>query len=156
LGRRQFNDRPLAPSPLIGDQPFGRVRRRPNRRSRLWEYYAGSKRVVTTEVFFWSAGNVNELQERYGHVWQASPHLDFCVKMNQLLIAEYQPKGVIFPGISNFGNLAHKFELGQAGSCTDEHNGHALVKHFRQKGGNVAWFVTKHWTGAFGFSTDQK
>src|SRR5208337_2764288 len=73
----------------------------PSRSSKRWKgkihRLFDGKPVVLAELFFWSASS-RDFNRRFGDVWR-SPHLDFCTRMNRLLIDEYQPKAVVFTGI---------------------------------------------------------
>jgi hypothetical protein len=110
-------------------------------------YYTESRRVVSTEIFFWSANDAEEIEKRYGHPWWRSPHLKFCVKMNRLLIAEYQPKAVIFVGISARDIVARKFGLVHVRTIPDASKKTVrLVAIFRDTDSGLPWIFTRHWT----------
>jgi hypothetical protein len=114
-------------------------------------YFTNGSPVVFTELFFWSSNNQREFKERFGPLWD-SPHLSFCVDLNRSLIEEYQPKSVIFVGLSDVTRVAEEFELRHV--YTLKMQNHRLVEHYQDA--SRAWYFTKHWSGSFGFSNDQK
>ena len=118
---------------------------------RLTEEFVGSRSVVFTELFFWSSNNHAELLERYKSLW-GSPHLTFCIAMNQELLEVYQPKAVIFVGLSNSKKAAKAFGLEYV--RTHRIDGTRVVEHYRDE--HRPWFFTKHWTGSRGFTTPQR
>lgn len=114
-------------------------------------FFADGKAVVFTELFLWSSRNGEEFKQRFGPVW-GSRHLSFCTEMNQTLLSEYQPKSVIFVGVSDSAKVAKEFGLTPV--YTFVNNNHRLLEHFRDN--FRPWFFTKHWSGSFGFSKVQK
>jgi len=126
-----------------------------SRANRNWNrnavFFANGKSVVFTEMFFWSSGDGEELKQRYGSLWE-SRHLSFCIAMNRLLIGEYRPQSVIFTGLSHWRRVANAFDLEHVRTVRDGR--WRLVEHYQD--GFRPWFITKHWSGSFGFSNDQK
>ena len=113
--------------------------------------FTDSQAVVFTELFFWSSNDQEELRKRYGKLWN-SPHLEFCVEQNKVLIETYKPKAVIFVGLSCSQKVAEAFGL-VAVDTLKMGSSRLVVRyqdHFRP------WLFTKHWSGAFGFSNLQK
>jgi hypothetical protein len=115
------------------------------------EFFAQGKSVVFTELFFWSSNDQRELNERFGPLWR-SRHLRFCVDMNRSLLDCYEPKFVIFVGVSYSMRVAQEFGLRFIDSLK-EHS-HRLVDHYEDE--HRPWFFTRHWSGSFGFSRAQK
>ena len=115
------------------------------------EFFACGYPVIQTELFFWSSNNQAEFKERFGPLWK-SEHLRFCVDMNRSLLDAYEPKFVIFVGLSDSVRVALKFGL-RLVSSVKEHR-HRLVDHYEDD--QRPWFFTKHWSGSFGFSQSQK
>ncbi|MGC2620120.1 MAG: hypothetical protein WA414_13835, partial [Acidobacteriaceae bacterium] len=107
--------------------------------------------VVFTELFFWSSRNHAELLERFESLW-GSRHLKFCIEMNKDLIEVYQPKAVIFVGLSNSERAAKAFGLNYV--ATHRVGITRVVEHFRDE--HRPWFFTKHWTGSRGFTEEQR
>lgn len=123
--------------------------------SRRWREltakFTGGRSVVFTELFFWSSRNHAELLERFESLWD-SRHLGFCIDMNRDLIELYQPKAVIFVGLSNSEKAANAFGL----KYVDTHRvgGTRVLEHYRDA--RRPWFFTKHWTGSRGFTIAQR
>jgi hypothetical protein len=113
--------------------------------------FTGGRSVVFTELFFWSSKNYAELLERHKPLWN-SAHLKFCIDMNRDLIEAYQPKAVIFVGLSNSGRVARAFGLSHV--KTHRPSGTRLVEHFQDE--RRPWLFTNHWTGSRGFSEPQR
>jgi hypothetical protein len=113
--------------------------------------FTGGRSVVFTELFFWSSSDHRELLERFDSLW-GSPHLKFCIDMNRELIEVYQPRAVIFVGLSNAKKAAEAFCLQPVNTLTIEST--RVVEHYQD--GHRPWFFTKHWTGSRGFTTAQR
>ena len=107
------------------------------------------------ELFFWSSKNRVELESRYGPLWE-SEHLNFCAEKIRLLVSEYEPVAVIFAGLSDAPHVARLFDLKRVSELVNESNRHKLLIEYRERVGNRPWFFTKHWSGSFGFSNEQK
>jgi len=126
-----------------------------SRSSRNWYnnamFFSGGRPVVLSELFFWSSSDQKEFEKRYGPLWR-SPHLNFCVSLNKLLIEEYNPEMVVSPGLSQAEDAAKAFGLGFIRTFSSQ--GKRLVEHYHDR--KRPWFFTRHWSGAFGFSTAQK
>lgn len=118
---------------------------------KLTAEFTGGRSVIFSELFFWSSRDHAELLERFGSLW-VSRHLSFCIDMNRDLIRLYQPKAVIFVGLSNSERAAIAFGL----KHVDAHcvSGTRVVEHYRDE--HRPWFFTKHWTGSRGFTTAQR
>jgi hypothetical protein len=114
-------------------------------------FFANGKRVVFTELFFWSSRDKAEFNQRFGPLWN-SRHLSFCVDQNRILIEEYKPDAVVFAGVSDSERVAGLFGLQHL--CTLRAGSERLVEHYRNE--SRSWFFTKHWSGSFGFSDSQK
>ena len=129
------------------------------RSAKVWadncKYYTNSERVVSTEVFFWSATDGSEFNQRFGMLWK-SPHLGFCVRMNRVLLDAYSPRAVIIPGIGLAEKIRAEFKLTLIDSKVDSRNGNNLIKHYRDRNSGLPWIFTKHWTGSFGLSEEQR
>src|SRR5208337_668690 len=118
------------------------------------EYYLGSKLVVTTELFFWNSAKSGEaFKARFGTSLWDSPHLEFCVKKNKILLEEYQPAAVIVTGIGNDRRIADMFNLTHIKTYPDDDNVR-LVEHYHD--GHRPWLITRHWTGARNHTTIRK
>jgi len=114
-------------------------------------FFADNRPVVFTEFFLWSSNDGAQFKQRFGPLWK-SPHLPFCISMNQRLIQEYRPKSVIFVGLSHSRKVADAFGLCHV--HTVKIDGKRLVEHYQDE--CRPWFFTKHWAGAYGFSNAQK
>jgi hypothetical protein len=115
------------------------------------KFFSLGRPVIQTELFFWSSNDQAEFKERFGPLW-ASKHLRFCTDMNRSLLDIYQPRFVIFVGLSDSARVAGQFGLRLIDSVK-EHR-HRLVDHYEDS--VRPWFFTKHWSGSFGFSQSQK
>jgi hypothetical protein len=115
------------------------------------KYFADDRPVVFTEFFLWSSNDSKEFVRRFGRLWE-SPHLGFCISMNQLLIREYRPKSVIFVGLTHSRKVAKAFGLCHVRTLRIP--GNRLVEHYKDE--FRPWFFTKHWSAAWGFSKPQK
>jgi hypothetical protein len=118
-------------------------------------FFSNDRPVVLAELFFWSSKNRAELESRFGPLWQ-SPHLDFCADKLRLLINEYDPTAVIFVGLGEAQHVARLFDLQEVDRLFDKRNGNKLLIEYRERNGRRPWFFAKHWSGAFGFSNEQK
>src|SRR5262249_48305597 len=118
------------------------------------EFFLGTTNVVLTYCFFWSARNGMEFQKRYGALsWlRNSSHLKFCAILNRELINRYQPKAVIFTGVSHAELVANCYNLQHVNSVSITNN--RLIEHYSD--GKHPWIFTKHWSGSFGFSKEQR
>jgi hypothetical protein len=118
---------------------------------RNMDFFACGYPVIQTELFFWSSNNQSEFNERFGPLWK-SQHLRFCVDMNRSLLDVYKPRFVIFVGLSDSARVALEFGLRLVSSVRE--HGQRLVVHYEDD--HRPWFFTKHWSGSFGFSQNQK
>ena len=115
------------------------------------EYFTGSRRLVFSELFFWSSANGEESKKRFGQFWR-SRHLLFCAQLNKVLIDEYQPKAVIVAGVGAAERVDKLYNLKYAAELKD--GASRLVLQYSD--GCRPWFFTKHWSASFGFSKKQK
>lgn len=156
-GETQF-DRDSCPGPteetwqhdFHADSKLGR-----SQGSRRWrdnmKFFSQGRPVIQTELFFWSSNDQAEFKERFGPLWK-SQHLPFCTDMNRSLLDIYQPRFVIFVGLTESVRVAEQFGLRLIASV--KAHGHRLVDHYEDSA--RPWFFTKHWSGSFGFSQSQK
>jgi len=135
------------------EEPKGRGRAS-LRWSKLVLDHSFGRPVVQSEFFLWSSRNLSaEFQQRYGSLSQ-SQHLIFCRKQNLRLLAVHQPRIILCPG---FGALdlfaAEMYSLNRV--CVKRTDrGHRLIAHYERDG--IPWVFTKHWTGARGFTQEQR
>jgi hypothetical protein len=156
-GETQF-DRDSCPDPteetwqhdFHADSRLGRSRGSKRWRDNM-KFFSHGRPVIQTELFFWSSKDQAEFRERFGPLWE-SQHLPFCTDMNRSLLDIYQPKFVIFVGLSDSARVAEQFGLRLVASVKE--NSHRLVDHYEDSA--RPWFFTKHWSGSFGFSQSQK
>lgn len=108
--------------------------------------------VVLTELFFWSSKNSDEFSVRYGDL-RTSPHIEFCRDLNLKLLQHYQPKAIIFTGLSIHKTVAKIYDLNfiRTHYASDSHR---LLEHYLFQ--DTPWIFSKHWTASFGFSRDQR
>ena len=120
-------------------------------------FFADGKPAVFTELFFWSSRNKEQFKQRFGPLWRSN-HLCFCMGMNRILIKEYQPKSVIFVGVTDSKKVAKEFGLDYVYTLKSSSNRlveNRLVEHYRDDESRP-WYFTKHWSGSHGFSNAQK
>ncbi len=112
-----------------------------------------TRKVIQTEMFFWSTNGFSDLMKRFGD-FHENEHIKFCTELNKKLIDIHLPKAIICPGLKMAEYIPDLFNLKPVNKIRIENN-HRLIEHFRdcQK---RDWIVTKHWTGSFGFSKEQK
>jgi len=115
---------------------------------------AGSKNIVVSEFFFWSSKNKKQLDERYGRLDGKNPHFHFCTRINKALINFHKPKAIIVAGLGN-KDLSNKLFEFKVEKSVHTAKGHRLIEKCRDKNKNL-WIFTKHWTGSFGFSNEEK
>ena len=114
--------------------------------TRLCEALLGTTEVLLMEVFFWSSRDQVEFKERFGPL-EASPHPEFCTRMNRLLLEHYSPQAVICPGLGTIPVAEAQYGLTHCDEPPVRNNaGHRLVE--TRSDGQRLWVFTKHWTGA--------
>ncbi len=112
----------------------------------------GTRRLIQTELFFWSTKNVSILNKRFGPL-ENNPHLPFCRKKNKQLIEYHNPDSIICPGLGMLEVSIEAFGLTRIESIWAS-NGHRLIEHYSD--GKRDWVFTKHFSGARGFTNEQK
>jgi hypothetical protein len=117
------------------------------------EFYCGTKNIVLSEVFFWSARNQKETIERFGDIWN-SKHLSFCVEMNKILLQEHQPKAVIFSGIGKSELVQNIFNLRIDDTYFSPTTGRKLIHLCSEN--STKWFITTHWTSTWGLTNNER
>ena len=66
-------------------------------------------KTTHTELFFWGSKDTNKhFESRYGTKLFTSPHLEFCSKMNNLLMDRVKPKVIFFESLDKI-NILKKF-----------------------------------------------
>lgn len=116
--------------------------------------FCGDRRALMSEFFFWSSKNAGaDFVARFGTSLRRSPHLEFCCTKNIELINVVRPQAVICPGLSDAAWFARIYELSHRQDLVAA-NGHLLVQHFERDA--VPWLFTKHWSGSFGFTAEQR
>ncbi len=115
-----------------------------------------NENIIQTELFFWSTNTTTDLEKRYGKLEQ-NIHLPFCTEMNRILFDHYEPKAVIFPGVTVIPIASSAYGLKHKNTVFDSNNSkekHRLIVEYHD--GKRPWIFTKHWTGGFGFSNEHK
>jgi hypothetical protein len=136
----------------------------PSKRNMRWrklaKWFANDEPLVLTELFFWNSHDGEALEEMIGPLW-ASGHLDFCKRMNRILIEVYRPKAVIFTGTGIAERVADKYCLHhvrdiredyvrKSGMRKGERVNIQIMKHYRDA--LCPWFFIRHPMAAFGVS----
>lgn len=117
------------------------------------DYFLGSSNVYMTEFFLWSSKNILELVERYGPISIENPHFKFCKAINTRFIDVTNASKIVFTGLTHFSKVAKIHGLRKLDTISN--NGNILVIIAIDEFGRY-WYFTKHWTGSFGFSIEQK
>lgn len=115
--------------------------------------YVGGRAFVMTELFFWSSKNLTQFRERFG-ILEESPHLDFCIRLNKRLIDVHKPRAVVCPGLGLISLCKTRFDLTHA-ETGRRRDGARVYEVFKGEHG-IPWIFTKHWTGARGFTNEDK
>lgn len=111
-----------------------------------------TRRIIQTELIFWSTKTVGVLNERFGPL-KRNPHLSFCCEKNRQLIDYHNPESIICPGLGMLEVTVQAFGLNRIDSIKAS-NGDRLIEHYSD--GTRDWVFTKHFSGAFGFTNEQK
>jgi hypothetical protein len=115
-------------------------------------YILDGEDYVQAELFFWSSSRSGRsFRDRFGPL-EKSRHLPLCTVLNEKLITHYQPRAVVFVGIGQANLVSRLYELREVATVFDGRE--RVVVHMTD--GRRPWFVTKHWTGAYGFSSTQR
>ena len=78
-------------------------------------------KTTHTELFFWCSENTGkDFQKRYGTKFEESPHIEFCIKMNQKLIKRVQPRAIFFESLSKIKILERFFNIEKVNSHYSE------------------------------------
>tara|TARA_X000000368_G_scaffold265975_1_gene210634 strand:- start:281 stop:967 length:687 start_codon:yes stop_codon:yes gene_type:complete len=91
--------------------------RSPNSKSRMTKLknFLGQdtfNKTTHTELFFWCSNNIGmDFKKRYGHNYESSPYLEFCIKMNKKLIDRVNPKAIFLESESNIPLISKFFKL---------------------------------------------
>ena len=115
------------------------------------EFFLGGAPYALAEAFFWSSRDGKQFKERFGAL-ETSPHLSLCTAMNMDLIEAYEPKAVVVPGLGLIRLCSSIYDLRKVTVERDAKG--RLAEHWTD--GHRPWIFTKHWTGSFGFSNEQR
>jgi hypothetical protein len=133
----------------------GRMNRGRERWAAQATFFTDGRTARQSEFFFWSSPNSGQgFRERFGTSFGSSPHLRFCAEINLDLIKRVKPTVVLAPGVNLGRRFSRLYGLTHLASLHSD-KGHRLVEHYEQSDG-TPWLFTKHWTGAFGFSNEQR
>jgi hypothetical protein len=111
-----------------------------------------TRRIIQTELIFWSTKTVRVLNEKFGPL-KRNHHLDFCCKKNKQLIEFHKPDSIICPGLQMLDVTVQAFGLKKIETIKTS-NGHRLIEHYDD--GKRDWVFAKHFTGARDFTNEQK
>ena len=124
--------------------------------SQLCNQYLSDSRVVISEFFFWSSGNLKkEFNERFGYSFKKCPHFDFCKDCNLELLRFHQPKLIVGTGTSWAEFFAEKYDLKHiktVESANDKRH-RKIIIHYEWE--NVPFIFTPHWSSGY-VSNDEK
>ena len=119
--------------------------------SKAARFYLDDADYVLAELFFWSSRDGVQFRQRFGALGK-SKHLPLCTRMNKTLIEAYVPRAVVVPGIGSARLCQPLYGLKHVASLTSAKG--RLVEHYHD--GRRPWIFTKHWTGSFGLSNEQR
>ncbi|MBX7135381.1 MAG: hypothetical protein K1X67_22150 [Fimbriimonadaceae bacterium] len=150
------NDWLLSPTPTEETSRYDfHVEAGPGRSAIRWskaaQFFLDGADYVLAEIFFWSSRDGRHFRERFGEL-KSSPHLPMCTAMNKDLIEAYAPRAVIVPGIGSARLCQSLYGVNHLGGLASTKG--RLVEHFTD--GRRPWIFTKHWTGSFGLSNEQR
>ena len=112
----------------------------------------GTRKIIQTELFFWSTKTERILIEKYG-THKNNPHLPFCSRLNKELIDFHKPEALICPGLGMIPIISKEFGLAHKTSVKAS-NGHRLIEYYTDND-ERDWIFTKHFS-AYGFSMEQR
>ena len=121
------------------------------------EAFCETKQYIQSEMFFWSSKDIGMLESRFGSLTarnQPNKHLEFCNRLNRELINLTAPSAIVVPGIGCTKIMSKNFNLTFEDSIKDPESNHRLCERYSDK--ERTWLFTKHWSGAHGFSSDQR
>jgi hypothetical protein len=113
---------------------------------RICTFICGTTNVALTEALFWSSFNVQELENRYGR-FRDSPHVRWCVPLNQSLLKIHRPRAVIFVGMGVRDEITQLYELQRDGEdhlLEKRERRYRIISPYRDLD-NCPWIFTKHW-----------
>ena len=114
-------------------------------------YYLDGAPYVQSELFFWSSKDLAQFELRYDKLHR-SPHLAFCRDLNRRLIAAHRPDAVVLPGLGTANLCATLYGLTHIRTVV----GHGARLAEVYSDGARPWIFTKHWTGSFGLTREQR
>jgi hypothetical protein len=117
------------------------------------DFYLPNSEVLFTEFIFWSSSSINTLEKRIGKINAANPHVRFCIRINKALIAVYEPRVIVFTGLSHMHIIAKNFDLSNVKDIFSKSGTRIAIEAESNK---QKWIFCRHWTGSFGFSTLDK
>ena len=150
------DDRAAAPAPAeessLVDYRDGRDSKSRARWFDTCRRIVGSDRISLTELCFWSSPTIGALEARIGPLAR-SPHLRFCQALNDELIDFHQPQAVVLPGLGLHKLVQSLYALEHVRSVPGR-QGRSFIEHYER--GGRPWVFTRHWSGSFGFSNEDK
>lgn len=112
-----------------------------------------SRKIIQTELFFWSTKTVKVLEDRFGPLHK-NPHLPFCCEKNRQLINYHKPESIICSGFKMQKVVCAAFGLTEKLESVIGSDGHRLIERYSD--GKRHWVFTKHFTGARHFTKEDK
>lgn len=106
--------------------------------------------IALTELIFWSSPTIPVLKARLGDL---KPYAEWCRPLNEALFAYHQPRAIVAPGLGLLPLTAETYGLRHVETVRNA-EGKRLIEHWTRD--DRPWVLTKHWTGAFGFSCEEK
>ena len=112
-----------------------------------------SRKIIQTELFFWSTKTTKILEDRFGPLHK-NPHLPFCCEKNRQLINYHKPESIICSGLKMEKVVCAAFGLTEKIESVIGSDGKRLIERYSD--GKRHWVITKHFTGAHGFTREDK
>lgn len=117
------------------------------------DFYLPNSEVLLTEFIFWSSNNIPALENRIGKINATNQHVQFCIQINKALIAAYEPKAIIFTGLSHVNLISENFNLSNKREVISKSGTRIAIE---AEGDKQKWLFCRHWTGSFGFTKADK
>ena len=118
--------------------------------SQLCNQYLPNSRIVLSEFFFWSSGNLKKgFEERFGYSFKNCPHFEFCKTCNLELIKFHRPKLIVGTGTSWADFFAEKYDLKHIKTveCESDKRRRKIIIHYEWE--NVPFIFTPHWSSGY-------
>lgn len=117
------------------------------------DFFIPNSEILITEFIFWSSRNILDLENRIGRLDSLNPHVKFCSDVNRQIISVFNPNLVVFTGLSHADLICDIFGLADKKDVFSDSNKRVAIE---ATGLGKKWIFCRHWTGSFGFSTNDR